>query len=78
MPKLGASLTDKERAKVTSVHTDIDFDDAGGNDQNEEHEDDGDDADEEDEITPTTMETGSFIYCIRCNLKSNIFIHIIL
>jgi hypothetical protein len=38
MPKLGASLTDKERAKVTSGHTDIDFEDAGGDDQDEEHE----------------------------------------
>jgi hypothetical protein len=78
MPKLGASLTDKERAKVTSGHADIDCDDAGGDDQDEEHEDDGDDAEEQDEITPTTMETGSFIYCIRCNLKSNISIHILL
>jgi hypothetical protein len=78
MPKLGASLTDNVRAKVTSGYTENDVDDASGDDQDEEHKDDGDDAEDEEEITPTTMETGSLIYYIRCNLKSNISIHILL
>ena len=83
MPKLlGASLTDKERAKVTSRHTDINFEFADADDQHEKEQE----ADEDDDITPTTRETGSyacidqclFDYCILCNLKSNISLHILL
>jgi hypothetical protein len=68
MPTLGSSLTERERARITSVQTeDVDFGFADAGDQDyadqdgdqegdkEEEEEDEDDAED---ITPTTRETG--------------------
>jgi len=66
MPTLGSSLTERERARITSVQTeDVDFGfaDAGDQDYADQDGDQEGDKEEEEEddaedITPTTRETG--------------------
>ena len=69
MPTLGSSLTERERAMITSVHpqeeVDFGFADAGDQDYADQDGDQvGDNEEgevedeEEDDITPTTRETG--------------------
>ena len=83
MPTLGSSLTERERARITSVQTqDVDFGFADAGDQDYEGQDgdqEGDNEEEEvedaeEEITPTTQETGKHpknIICIQnhCNVS---------